>query len=105
MFRFIAQLLIVSLLTLNIAWAGDECAFVALDDASSVSTLIKDKSPANLSDTSFDCDAWCHAWANPMALLGKIILSGSPAETINGDFYSLSYSSLPIAPPYHPPIV
>jgi len=106
MFRFIAQLLIVSLLSLSFAWAGDECAFSALDDASSLSAQINDKSPPNLSDTNFDCDDWCHVWANPAALLRIVILSSNtPVVTINSDFYTLSYGLLPIPPPFHPPIV
>jgi hypothetical protein len=106
MFRFIAKLLIISLLTLNIAWTGDDCSFAALDNAGSQSTQIDDKSPTNLSDTNFDCDDWCHAWANPAALLGIVIVeSNTPAATINSGFYKLSYGSLPIAPPFHPPIV
>jgi len=106
MFRFIAQLLIVSLLSLNFAWAGDECEFSALDDASSLSAQINDKSPPNLSDTKFDCDDWCHVWANPAALLRIVILSNNtPVVTINSGIYALSYGSLPIPPPFHPPIV
>ena len=106
MFRFIAQLLIVSLLSLNSAWASDECAFSALDDASSLSAQINDRSPPSLSDSNFDCDDWCHVWASPAALLRMVILSSdTPVLTIDSDFYTLSYGSLAIPPPFHPPIV
>ena len=108
MFRFIAQLLIVSMLSLSFARAGDECAFSALDDANSLSlsAQINDRSPPNFSDTNFDCDAWCHVWANPAALLSIVILSSNTlVVTINSGLYTRSYGSLSIPPPFHPPIV
>ena len=104
MSRLIAQLLIISLLTLNAAWAADECAFTALDDAGSLSSQIDDKSPPNNSGTKFDCDDWCHAWVTVVALPGAIILASYTPATINGGFNILPYSSLTASPPFHPPI-
>lgn len=104
MFRLIAQLLVVSFLTLNLAWADDECALTLFDD-SSVSVQIEDKSPPNLSVNNFGCDNWCHTWANPVDLPGTIKHDGytSLVTTITS-FYTLSYCSLPLSPPFHPPI-
>ena len=105
MIRFIAHLLIISLLTMNIAWAVDECAFTDPSETSGMSVQADDKSPVNPSNTNFDCDDWCHTWANPVFLSGTLFLNDYIAITINGDFYTLSYSSLAIPPPFHPPIV
>jgi len=105
MIRFIAHLLIISLLTMNIAWAVDECAFTDSSKTSSISVQADDKSPVNPSNTNFDCDDWCHTWANPVFLSGALLLNSYIAITINADFYTLSYSSLAIPPPFHPPIV
>jgi len=105
MFRLIAQLLVVSFLTLNFAWADDECVLTLLDD-SSVSAQIGDISPPNLSDINFDCDNWCHIWANPADLPGTAKLDGyTSVVTIITSFHTLSYYSLPLSPPFHPPIV
>ena len=101
MIRFIAHLLIISLLTMNIAWAVDECAF---NETSGMFVQIDDKSSANPSNTDFDCDDWCHAWVNHVALPGTLVPDGYALTSISGDCYTLSYFSLTIPPPFHPPI-
>ena len=104
MTRFIAQLLIVSLLTLNIAWALDECALTDPADTSGLSVQADGQSPVDPANAGLDCGDWCHAWVNPVALLGSIVPDGYTPATINGGPCALSYSSLPIPPPFHPPI-
>lgn len=104
MTRFIAQLLIVSLLTLNIAWASDECAFTYPGAAGAMSVHADDDSPANPSNADFDCDDWCYAWMNVVTLPGTIVLDAYTSATINGGYYTLPYSSLTAPPPFHPPI-
>ena len=104
MSRFIAQLLIVSLLTLNIAWAVDAC--VLTDPGASGGTYVQvdGEPPVDPANAGIDCDDWCHAWANPVALPGAIVPDGYASSTLNGGFYTLSYSSLAIPPPFQPPI-
>jgi len=104
MVRFIASLLIVSLLTLNFAWAVDECAFTDPGEPSGVSHLVDGKVPADPSNAGPDCADWCHAWVNPIALPGSLVPDSYTPATIQGGFYIPSYSSLPIPPPFHPPI-
>ena len=105
MFRFIAKVLIVSLLTLNIAWADDECAFALSGDNSYLPVQTGDESPDKSLETDFDCDDWCHVWANPIALLGAIVLNNHIPITTGTNRYIFSYSSLTIPPPFHPPII
>lgn len=105
MIRFIAQLLIVSLLTLNIAWAVDECAIADPGQVNGVLLPVDDQSPDS-PNTGLDCDDWCHAWVSPVALTRNSVPAVFiPATIISGGAYILSYSSLPVPPPYHPPIV
>ena len=104
MVRFIAQLLIVSLLTLNIAWAFDECALTDPAGASGLSAQADGQSPVDPANAGLDCDDWCHVWVNPIALWNAIVLDGYTPTTINDGSYTLSYLSLPIPPPFHPPI-
>ena len=102
MVRFIVQLLIVSLLTLNIAWAVDECAFTDPGQTNSV-FQIDDSSP-DTPNGGLGCDDWCHAWVNPIGLTGSSILDVYILATFSGGACILSYSSLSISPPFHPPI-
>ena len=76
MSRFIAQLLIVSLPTLNIAWAVDAC--VLTDPGASGGTYVQvdGEPPVDPANAGIDCDDWCHAWANPVALPGAIVPDG-----------------------------
>jgi hypothetical protein len=105
MVRFIVQLLVVSLLTLNIAWAFDDCALTDPVQVSGVMLQAGDQFPDDSPGAALDCDDWCSAWFSPVALPGKIILHDFTPVTIIDSFYTLSFSSLPIPPPFHPPIV
>jgi len=104
MSRFIAQLLVVTLLTLNIAWAVDECALndPGTPDGSSVQTDAQP--PLDSANTGFDCDDWCHAWAHSVALPSTTIIDGCTCGFIPGVTRILSYSSPGVSPPFHPPI-
>jgi len=105
MSRFIAQLLIVSLLTMNIAWAVDKCAFTSPGAPGDVSVLTDAKPPADPANAGLSCDDWCHAWVNPVALPSVIVADGCACTFIIGISCISSYSSLGIPPPFHPPIV
>jgi hypothetical protein len=105
MLRFIVQLLVVSLLTLNIAWAFDDCVLTDPVQVSEVLPQAGNQSPDNSPSIVPDCDDWCPAWFSPVALPGINILDSYTPATIYDGFYILSYSSLPIPPPFHPPIV
>jgi len=102
MIRFITSLLIVSLLTLNVVWAVDECSFPG--DISGSSLLSNDQPPVDPAQAGLDCDGWCLAWLNLIALPGSIVPDDyTPASFQNG-FNELSYLSIPIPPPFHPPV-
>lgn len=103
MVRLIAHLLIVSLLTLNIAWAADECAF---NDPGQVrGVLLQVDAPSlDFLKVGLDCDDWCQAWVSPVALNRSVVTHLYIPATISGGSYTFSYSSLSIPPPSHPPI-
>ena len=104
MIRFIISLLIVSILTLNVAWAVDTCAFTGSDDAGG-SLIQADSQPLDDSETvGLDCDDWCLGCSTPIVPPGSSVLTGYKPATSHGGFYASSYTSLPIPPPFHPPI-
>lgn len=103
MVRFMTQLLVVSLLTLNIAWSVDVCAFTDPEPAGNVLLQSDDQSP-NSPNASLDCDDWCHAWVTHIALTRSMLTDVNVLVTISGDSYQLFCSSLAIPPPFHPPI-
>lgn len=104
MARFITQLLIISLLTLNIAWAVDECAFTDPGQGDGALVQTDDQSPDS-PNAGLDCDDWCHAWVSHIALTRSSIPDVHLPAIITGGSYTLSsYSSLPIPPPFQPPI-
>lgn len=105
MLRFIAKLLIVALLALNFAWASDECAFIISDDSGGMYVQADQEPSSSPSNTDFDCDDWCHVWANPVALHDTSISSSYNAVITVCGFITRSYCSRPITPPLHPPIV
>jgi hypothetical protein len=104
MARFIAQLLIISLLTMNIAWAVDECAFT--DPGQEGVTLVQtdDQSP-DTPNAGLDCDDWCHAWVNHIALTRSTLPEAHIPTVITSGSYLFSYSSLSPPKPFHPPII
>lgn len=103
MVRFITQLLIISLLTMNIAWAVDECAFTDPGQGGGALVQNDDQSPDS-PNTGLDCDDWCHAWVGHNALMRSPLPEACIPTVITGGSYLLSYSSLSIPPPFHPPI-
>jgi hypothetical protein len=103
--KLTVQVLIISLLSLNIAWAVDECALTNPGEVGGLSIQNDTQPSDDPINAGLDCDDWCHAWATPIALPSTIVHDGYTPDTINGNFYTLSYSSLPIPPPFHPPIV
>ncbi len=105
MIRFIVQLLIVSLLTMNIAWAADACAFTETSETNGIYFQASDQPPADPINTAINCDDWCYTWVHPLALTSAIVPVVYIPATIDGGNDTLSYSSLPIPPPFHPPII
>lgn len=103
MVRFITQLLIISLFTLNIAWAVDACAFTDPGQGDGTLVQIDDQSPDS-PNAGFDCDDWCHAWVSHITLTRSSIPDVYIHTAIIGGVYLFSYFSLPIPPPFHPPI-
>lgn len=103
MVRFITQLLIISLLTLNIAWAMDACAFTDPGQGGGALVQTDDQYPDS-PNAGLDCDDWCHAWVSHIALTRSVVPNLYFPATVNDGAYTFSYSSLPIPPPFHPPI-
>lgn len=103
MVRFIARLLIVSVLTLNVSWAVDPCAFT---EPRGDWSLHSDGQPPDVPlNADLDCDHWCYAWVNPVAVLDASVLDGYTTAAIHDDLYAISYSRLAVPPPFRPPIV
>lgn len=102
MVRFITPLLTISLLTLNIAWAVDECAFTDPGQGGGVLVQTDEQSPDS-PNTGLDCDDWCHAWVSHIALTRSSIPDVHIPTIISGGSYLFSYSSLSIPPPFYPP--
>lgn len=103
MVQFITRLLIVSLLTMNIAWAVDACVFTDPGQGGGALVQTDDQSPDS-PNTGLDCDDWCHAWVSDIALTRSIVADLYFPATIFGETYTFSFSSLPIPPPFPPPI-
>jgi hypothetical protein len=103
MIRFIAQLLIVSLFTLNIAWAVDECSFTNPEQVNDVLLQAGDTSPDS-SNAGLDCDDWCPGWISHIALMRNNAPDVYMLASFSGSSYTFSYSSPPISPPFHPPV-
>lgn len=104
MVKFIARALILSLLMLNNAWAVDECTLTDSGAPDGLSIQTDTQLPVNSPISDFDCDDWCHVWANPVVPSDAIGPKHYTLVTINGGFYTLSYFSLTIPPPFHPPV-
>jgi hypothetical protein len=103
MIRFIAQLLIVSLFTLNFAWAVDECSFTNPEQVNDVLLQAGDTSPDS-SNAGLDCDDWCPGWISYITLKRNDAPGVYMHTSLSGSSYTFSYSSLSIPPPFHPPI-
>ena len=105
MVRMITWLIIVSLLTLNMAWAGDECAFSdSLDSGTGLEQTL-DPASADTTGTLPACDYWCAGWTSLVTLLGSSFLLSSLLPTFEGGIDTDPYFFPPTSPPTHPPII
>ena len=106
MIRMIARLVIVSLLTLNMAWAYDDCAFSDPPSSGAGATQPLDPAPAKIPGIVPTCNHWCSGWMHLVTLPGSSALPPGllPAD-FNGRLYVVQYVFLPAPPPTHPPSV
>lgn len=98
-------LLIVSLLTFNMAWAMDTCAFSDPSGASTNTGQTLDPAPADSAGTIPVCNHWCPGWMSFVALLGSSVLLPGLLPTFEDGFDVDLYFFPPAPPPTHPPIV
>jgi hypothetical protein len=104
MYRLFAQVLILSLFTLNVGWAADACQFTGPGKVESA-LLQSDNISPEFPEAGIDCDDWCYAWVGPVALTRNDVVNITVSTSIiSFASRTLSYSSLAIPPPYHPPI-
>lgn len=104
MTRLTASLLIASLLTLNIAWAVDECAFTEPSQAGILSLIVDGQPTADPANADLNCDDWCLAWVSQLAPMRGDVPDVHITAITTGGVHRFSYSSLLIPPPLHPPI-
>lgn len=104
MIRFITHVLILSMLTLNIAWAVDACAFTSPANPTHVSLQADDQTPVDPTNLGLACDDWCHAWVGHIALIEGPAYSFDMTSVFPNITYTPLYSSLKTSPPFHPPI-
>lgn len=106
MIRFVLHLLILSLLTLNIAWAADACAFTDPAESSQAAASLQTDKPTAVDPASpgLACDDWCHAWVGHIAVIDLSQSSVDPTRVFPAIAFSDHYSSQQIPPPFHPPI-
>ena len=99
MHRFIAHLLIISVLTVNAAWAMDDCALQYSNAAGLVlsSDLSADKSGKGI------CDDLCVGWLHLVAIASDTQLDYFPSTHQAVVGISFSFRSLDPAPPIRPP--
>ena len=107
--RFIAHLLIISLLAINVAWAVDECALQYSNEASGVALstdLSADLSADSYPDTAGDddiCDVPCIGWLHLVAVTSGTKLGDFPFIHQAVARTGLSFHSLDQTPPIRPP--
>lgn len=106
MIRFIAHLLILSLLTLNIAWAVDACAFTDPADSVHVTASLQadTQTPVDPARPGLACDDWCHAWVGHVAVVDQSHFAPDVMSVFPAIVSACRYSSRLISPPFHPPI-
>ena len=103
--RFIAHLLIISLLAINVAQAVDECALQYSNEASGVA-LSGDLSADSYPDTAGDddvCDDPCVGWLHLIAITSGTKLDYFPFIRQDAVRTGISFHSLDKAPPIRPP--
>ena len=103
--RFIARLLIISLLAINLVWAVDECALQYSNEASGVA-LSGDLSADSYPDTVRDddvCDDPCVGWLHLVAITPGAKFDDFPftrqAVVQTGSFFHSLAQTPPIRPP------
>ena len=94
----------VSLLTLNMAWADDACAFSDPSGGGADAAQTLDPAPADTTSAIPTCSHWCPGWMSLVALPGSAVLLPGLLPTFEGGFDADSYIFLPAPPPIHPPI-
>jgi len=103
--RFIAHLLIISLLAINVAWAVDECALQYSNEASAVA-LSGDLSADSYPDTTGDddvCDDPCVGWLHLVAITPGAKFDYFPFTRQAVVRTGISFHSLDQTPPIRPP--
>ncbi len=107
--RFIAHLLIISLLAINVAWAADECALQYSNEASGVALpadLSADLSADSYPDTAGDddvCDDPCVGWLHFVAIMPGAKFDYFPFTCQAVVRTGISFHSLDQTPPIRPP--
>lgn len=103
MIRIFTWFLIVSLLTLNMAWAVDACAFSDSTNVGAGVTSTSDLAPDS-TGTIPACNYWCPGWTSVVTLPGSsTLLPGILPATFEGGLGADPYFFLPAPPPTHPP--
>lgn len=104
MIRTVAGLLILSLLTLNMAWAKDACAFRDPPGSGIGVAQPHDPAPANTPRTIPTCNHWCPGWMHLVTLPGASVpLPELGPAGFDGRAGADPYLFLPAPPPTHPP--
>lgn len=104
MIRIFTWFLIVSLLTLNMAWAIDTCAFSDPSGPGTDAAQTLDPAPADSTHTLPACNHWCPGWTSVVTLPASPVLLPNLLSTFEGGFGADLYFFLPAPPPIHPPI-
>lgn len=104
MFRTITWFLIVSLLTLNMAWAADDCAFSDPSGSGTDVAQTFDPAPADFTSTIPACNLWCPGWMSFATLPGSSVLLPGLLPSFEGRFGADLYFFLSAPPLTHPPI-
>lgn len=104
MFRTITWFLIVSLLTLNMAWGVDDCAFSDPSGSGSGVAQPLDPAPVNTTSSIPSCNLWCAGWMSFAILPGSSVLLPDLLPSFEGGFGADLYFFLSATPPTRPPI-
>jgi len=102
--RFLAHLLILSILVTNVAWAMDECASQYINEVSGLTLelgLAGDLSSDSQSDDV--CDDPCVGWLHLVAITPGAKLDYFPFTRQEAVRTDISFHSLDKTPPIRPP--